>query len=72
MERIPVDSSNLKSVGYDPVEHLLEIAFHSGGIYRYFEVPESVYRDLMRADSKGRYFCWFIRNAGFRYHRRIC
>nr|ELR5054722.1 KTSC domain-containing protein [Providencia rettgeri] len=31
MNRVPVSSSNLQSVGYDPATHVLEIAFHSSG-----------------------------------------
>ena len=33
MERIPVESSNLASVGYDSDSLTLEIEFNSGGIY---------------------------------------
>jgi KTSC domain len=33
MERQPVSSSNLKSVGYDPRSRTLEIEFHNGGVY---------------------------------------
>jgi len=55
MNRTPVSSSNLASVGYDPENMILEIEFHNGGIYQYFNVPESVYRSLMSADSHGKY-----------------
>lgn len=56
MLRQPVASSDLHSVGYDPGRRLLEIAFHSGGVYQYSGVPDGVYRGLMSAGSKGRYF----------------
>lgn len=49
MNRTPVSSSNLASIGYDHESMVLEIKFHSGGIYQYFNVPESVYQGLMPA-----------------------
>ncbi len=56
MERQPVTSSQIASVGYDARREELEIEFHSGGIYRYYRVPEKVYNDLMQAESKGKFF----------------
>ncbi len=56
MNRQPVQSSNLRSVGYESDTNTLEIEFNSGGIYQYFGVPESVYSGLMSASSKGSYF----------------
>lgn len=47
MERIPVSSSNLASVGYQ--DGILEVAFKSGSVYQYTGVPESVYEALMSA-----------------------
>jgi len=59
---VPVSSSNLRSVGYDPKTRVLEIEFHSGGIYQYSGVPESEYNALMNATSKGSYFAHNIKN----------
>jgi len=56
MKRIYVESSNLKSVGYDSTRKILEIEFHSGGIYQYSNVSEIVFQALLAADSKGQYF----------------
>jgi KTSC domain len=61
MNRQPVDSSNLKSVGYDKASQTLEIEFQNGGIYEYYDVPEEEYDDLMSASSKGSYFMSNIR-----------
>lgn len=60
MERIPVSSSNLASVGYQ--DGILEVAFKSGSVYQYTGVPESVYEALMSATSHGKFFAAFIRN----------
>lgn len=56
MQRQPVESSMLRSAGYDPEREILELEFNNGRIYRYFGVPHEVLADLMAADSKGRYF----------------
>ena len=62
MQRQPVASSNLRSVGYDREAHVLEIEFHGGRVYRYLGVPEGVYAELMSAGSKGTYFSTFIKD----------
>lgn len=56
MDRQPVSSSSLRSVGYDVADRILEVEFQDGGIYHYFDVPARVYRELMAAESKGSYF----------------
>lgn len=63
MQRNPVSSSDLAEVGYDAPTMTLEIAFHSGGVYQYFDVPESVYQALISADSVGRFFHANVRNS---------
>ena len=68
LERKPVRSSDLSSVGYDERRQMLEIEFHSGGIYRYLEVPKETFAGLMESDSKGRYFATKIRDR-FRHER---
>lgn len=55
MERIPVDSSMIKSVGYEVTSEELEVQFNSGAVYRYRGVPIAVYEELLAADSKGQY-----------------
>jgi KTSC domain len=68
MQRTVVISSMIRSVGYDERHSLLEIEFTSGKIYQYEAVPEQVYRGLMSAASKGRFFEDQI-NGRFRYSR---
>lgn len=62
MIRTPVESSNLVSVGYDPKSKTLEIEFKQGRVYQYFEVPAYIFRGLMQAPSKGKYFNAHIRD----------
>ena len=56
IQRQPVQSSALTAVGYSKRRHLLEIEFTNGAIYRYLEVPPSVHRALMSAESKARFY----------------
>ena len=51
-----VASNVIASIGYSKRRHILEIEFVNGAIYRYLEVKPSVYRELMAADSKARYY----------------
>lgn len=62
MNRTPVSSSNLRSVGYDSSQNVLEIEFHGGRVYQYTGVPESIFRGLMGAASHGKYFHRNIEN----------
>lgn len=62
MKRTPVESTVLRSVGYDADERILEVEFVSDDVYRYFVVPRSVHAALMEADSPGRYFNQTIRD----------
>ena len=63
MRRLGVESSAIRSVGYDDDLAILEIEFTSGDVYRYHAVPPSVHRDLMDAESRGRYFVAHIRDV---------
>jgi hypothetical protein len=57
MERLPVESSLIRSVGYDLDSSILEVEFaEEGRTYEYYDVPLSVYQELMEAESKGSYF----------------
>ncbi len=51
-----VASNVIASIGYSRRRHILEIEFVNGAVYRYLEVSPSVYRDIMAADSKTRYY----------------
>lgn len=67
--RMPVNSSSLASVGYDHFSGTLEIEFHDGAVYQYFDVPAYVYTGLMSMGSHGYYFQTFIKNGGYRYQK---
>ncbi len=48
-------SSVIASMKYDRPSRTLRIIFRSGRVYDYFGVPLNVYRNMRKADSKGRY-----------------
>jgi len=62
VERQPVASCNLKTVGYDNNLKNLEIEFHSGMIYQYQNVPTHIYENLLSAPSTGTFFTDKIKN----------
>ena len=57
--RIPrrsVQSSAIAKIGYSKRHHILEIEFVNGAVYRYFDLPLPVCRELMSAESKARFY----------------
>lgn len=63
MERVPVNSSNIASVGYEPDTSTLQVEFNNGTVYDYYDVPENTYTALIGAGSVGSYFHTNIRNT---------
>jgi hypothetical protein len=61
LERQPVKSRILHSVGYDDSTKILEIEFHTGLVYQYSGVPPKVYADLMHSGEIGKYFSEKVR-----------
>jgi hypothetical protein len=68
MYRQPVNSSNIRSIGYE--NGTLEVEFNTGSIYQYTNVPPSLYSGLMSASSHGKYFASYIKNSFT--PRKIC
>jgi len=56
MERKRINSSNIRSVGYDVRNRVLEVEFSNGGIYQYSGVSEEVHRRFVSSPSAGSYF----------------
>ena len=68
MQRRAVTSSNISEIGYDEGRRILEVLFHNGNLYQYFDVPPQVYQELMGAGSVGQYLNINIKGR-FRYSR---
>jgi len=56
MERIPVESSQIKSVGFNEDTLMMDVEFNSGSVYRYFNIDKSVFEEFIAAESVGKYF----------------
>lgn len=61
MDREPVKSRSVASVGYNDLSETLEIEFRNGSLYRYHGVREQTYFDLMAASSIGRFVNYKIK-----------
>lgn len=70
MRRQRVSSSNIASIGYDKVNNILEVEFHNNSVYQYYAVPESVFIELMNANSHGSYLARYVK--GYYHYMRIC
>jgi KTSC domain-containing protein len=57
-----VQSSVITSVEYDEDAGELDIAFTSGKIYRYSDVPLEIYAEFLDAGSKGQFFNDYIKD----------
>lgn len=68
MNRAPVISSNVVSIGYDPTTMILEVEFTNSSLYQYFDVPEEEYCNLMGAASVGKYLSDNIKK-NYRYSK---
>ncbi|MGN6744282.1 MAG: KTSC domain-containing protein [Amnibacterium sp.] len=61
MRRYRIDSSAIRSVGYDEASRTLELEFGSGAVYDYDGVPPEEVLALLEAESRGHYFEEHIR-----------
>ena len=61
IERQPVVSSDIASIGYDAASETLEIEFKATGIYRYFSVPKTPAEEFQRTPSPGKFFLQHIK-----------
>ena len=65
---IMVDSSMVKSIGYDGDNRMLFMRFNNDTLFRYKNVPYSEYDRLINAVSVGTYFNSKIKNV-YEYDR---
>lgn len=55
MNHVPLKSSNVASVGYDPVTKEMEIKFTHGGCRTYLDVPPHTLTNIQQCQSPGRF-----------------
>ncbi|MBE9045878.1 lysine--tRNA ligase [Pleurocapsales cyanobacterium LEGE 10410] len=63
-------STAIKDFDYDIEQKTLRVVFGNGSVYKYSDVPESVYKDLKETSSVGQYFNSQIRDK-FGFDREI-
>ncbi|MEO7978754.1 KTSC domain-containing protein [Flavobacterium sp.] len=63
MEREYVESTMIRSYGFDSSTSILEVEFNNGAIWHYFDIPESVFYEMKSAGSCGKFF-----NANIKGH----
>lgn len=63
IKMIDVESSNVKSVGYDEENKNIHIELISGECYMYKNVPKKVFEDLLLAASIGSYINRYLKDS---------
>ena len=56
MDRKKVNSSGIRSIGYEASSQTLEVELADGSIWQYAKVPSEVHRRLMAAPSMVSYY----------------
>lgn len=62
MDRKNIESSMIRSIGYDANNSTLEIEFNSGDVWQYYDFPESAWYEFEAAESQGKFFHREIKN----------
>jgi len=76
MKMISVKSSNIQQIGWEErrvslnqkPKAILRIAFNTGMVYDYHDVPKEVYESFLKAESIGKYF-WANIKDKYNYER---
>ncbi len=63
-------STAIKSFDYDKDKQTLRVLFGNGGVYKYLDVPPSIYKELKETTSVGQYFNAHIRDK-FGFDREV-
>jgi len=62
MDMIPVNSSAIHAIGYDPISQGMKITFNQGSTYDFCNVPQHVFDSFISSTSKGSYYNQNIRD----------
>lgn len=62
MVMVPVESSNIETVGHDPATKTLHVKFKNGSTYEFQNVSAEKHQQLMSSESKGKHFMTHIRH----------
>ena len=62
---IPVTSSNVAAIGYDPPARICRVQFVNGTLYDYADVPPAVFSAFLNVPSKGQFVDRVLKFGGF-------
>jgi hypothetical protein len=63
MNKMYINSGDLKSITYNEETSTLEVEYMNKEIFRYNSVPNDIYKNMLNASSKSRFFDDNIKNA---------
>lgn len=77
MVRVPVESTDVKSIGWEPIPGaiepigVMEVEFYrpASSIYMYFEVPRAFFEEFLNAPSKGKFANFVLKRSKFPYQK---
>ena len=67
MNLVPVESSNILAIGYNPTTLELQVKFKAGTTYSYANVEPAVHEQIMNAESVGSAFSKLIKVDPVKY-----
>ncbi len=62
MQRWKVDSSMILAVNYDTNQECMELELHSGAVWRFRHVPAILIEDMLKAESKGKFYNLWVKD----------
>lgn len=63
-----VASSSLSRVAYEPNSMVMSVEFHNGTVYEYFDIPQTLFEQLVAAGSAGQFLVQNVKGS-YRYAR---
>lgn len=63
MRRDPITTGNIDCFGYNEPSQTLEVEFKTGGVYQYYKVTYTLFRQFMDSANKGDFLYYHIRNV---------
>ena len=66
-----IESSAINAIGYNPDSQKLYILFHESGVYRYNNVPPTLFEQLQQAQSFGKFYNQYIRPHKIQYPPKL-
>ena len=69
MQLTKVNSTQIAAIGYNQNTKELFIEYKNNAVYKYINVPETVYNGILAAKSVGKYVSEYVKCAGYDYEK---